>query len=154
VTIAGPIEVVLYVSSSAKGTDFMARLVDVYPDGKSINLTDDAFRVRYRDGFDKKVLMRPGEVYPIRLTNMVTAIQFAKGHRIRLDISCSSFPLYERNLTTGGNNYDETEWVVAENSIHHGVRLSITRYIACVARITREGFFMESLIYSHSSDLT
>jgi uncharacterized protein len=122
VTIAGSIEVVLYVSSSAKDTDFMVRLVDVYPDGKAINLSDDAFRVRYREGFDKKVLMRPGEVYPIRLTNMVTAVQFAKGHRIRLDISSSSFPEYERNLNTGGDNYNETKWVIAENSIHHGSR--------------------------------
>jgi uncharacterized protein len=122
VTIAGPIDVVLHVSSSAKDTDFMVRLVDVYPDGKAINLSDDAFRVRYREGFDKKALMRPGEVYPIRLTNMVTAVQFAKGHRIRLDISSSSFPEYERNLNTGGDNYNETQWVVAENSIHHGPR--------------------------------
>jgi uncharacterized protein len=122
VTIAGPIEVVLHVSSSAKDTDFMVRLVDVYPDGKAINLSDDAFRVRYREGFDKKVLMRPGEVYPIRLTNMVTAVRFAKGHRIRLDISSSSFPEYERNLNTGGDNYNETKWVVTENSIHHGPR--------------------------------
>ncbi len=124
VTIAGPVEVVLYVSSSAKDTDFMVRLVDVYPDGKAINLSDDAFRVRYREGFDKKVLMRSGEVYEIRLGNMVTAVRFAEGHRIRLDISSSSFPEYERNLNTGGNNYDETEWIVAENSVHHGGRHS------------------------------
>jgi putative CocE/NonD family hydrolase len=122
VTIAGPIEVVLYVSSSAKDTDFMVKLTDVYPDGKSIKLTDDAFRVRYRKGFDKKVLMQPGQVYEISLTNMATAIRFEKGHQIRLDISSSSFPWYERNLNTGGDNYDESTWVVAENSIHHGSR--------------------------------
>lgn len=122
VTIAGPIEVVLYISSSAKDTDFMVKLVDVYPDGKAINLSEDAFRVRYREGFNKKVLMQPGEVYKITLPNMVTAIRFAKGHRVRLDVSSSSFPFLERNLNTGGNNYDETRWVVAENSIHHGPR--------------------------------
>jgi putative CocE/NonD family hydrolase len=119
-TIAGPIDVVLYVSSSAKDTDFMVKLVDVYPDGKSINLSDDAFRVRYREGFDKKVLMQPGKVYKITLSDMVTAVKLASGHRIRLDISSSNFPFYERNLNTGGNNYDETKWVVAENSVHHG----------------------------------
>ena len=119
-TIAGPIDVVLYVSSSAKDTDFMVKLVDVYPDGKAINLSDDAFRVRYREGFDKKVLMQPGTVYKIKLSDMVTAIQFPKGHRIRLDVSSSNFPVFERNLNTGGNNYDETAWVVAQNSIHHG----------------------------------
>jgi len=120
VTIAGPVEVVLYVSSSAKDTDFMVKLVDVYPDGKAINLADDAFRVRYRGGFEKKVLMEPGKVYKITLPNMMTAIRFPKGHRIRLDIASSNFPLYERNLNTGGNNYDETAWVIAQNSIHHG----------------------------------
>jgi uncharacterized protein len=120
VTIAGPVEVVLYVSSSAQDTDFMVKLVDVYPDGKAINLTQDAFRARYREGFDKKVLMQPGKVYKISLSEMVTAIRFPKGHRIRLDIASSNFPLFDRNLNTGRNNYDETTWVVAENSIHHG----------------------------------
>lgn len=118
-TVVGPIEVVLHVSSSAKDTDFVVKLIDVYPDGKAINLADDGFRVRYREGFDKKVLMKPGEVYEIRLTNMVTGNYFPAGHRIRLDVSSSNFPAFERNLNTGGNNYDETTWVVAENSIHH-----------------------------------
>jgi uncharacterized protein len=122
VTIAGPIDVVLYVSSSAKDTDFMVKLIDVYPDGKAINLDDDAFRVRYREGFDKKVLMQPGNVYKITLSDMVTGIRFPKGHRIRLDISSSDFPNDDRNLNTGGNNYDETSWVVAKNSIHHGAQ--------------------------------
>jgi putative CocE/NonD family hydrolase len=120
VTIAGPIEVVLYISSSAKDTDFMVKLVDVYPDGKAINLCEDAFRVRYREGFDRKLLMEPGEVYKITLPNMVTAIRFPAGHRIRLQVSSSNFPLSERNLNTGGNNFDETTWVVAENSVHDG----------------------------------
>jgi uncharacterized protein len=119
VTVAGPIDVLLYVSSSAKDTDFVVKLIDVYPDGKAINLGDDGFRVRYREGFDKKVLMRPGEVYPIHFTNMVTGNYFPAGHRIRLDVTSSNFPSYERNLNTGGNNYDETTWVTAENSIHH-----------------------------------
>lgn len=119
VTVVGPVEVVLYVSSSAKDTDFTVKLIDVYPDGKAINLSDDGFRVRYREGFDKKVLMKQGEVYPIRLTNMVTGTHFPAGHRIRLDVSSSNFPTFERNLNTGGNNYDETAWVIAENSVHH-----------------------------------
>ena len=118
-TIAGPIEVVLYVSSSAKDTDFTVKLTDVYPDGRSINLNDDAFRVRYRRGFDQTVLMNEGEVYKITLPNMVTANHFPAGHRIRVQVSSSNFPNLERNLNTGGNNYDETEWVVAENSVHH-----------------------------------
>jgi putative CocE/NonD family hydrolase len=119
-TVAGSIQVVLYVSSTAKDTDFMAKLVDVYPDGKAINLTDTAFRARYREGFDKKVLMERGKVYKITLSNMLTAVRFPVGHRIRVDISSSNFPEYERNLNTGGNNYDEKVGVVAENSIHTG----------------------------------
>lgn len=119
VEVVGPIQVVLYVSSSAKDTDFFVKLVDVYPGGKAINLADDAFRVRYRDGFDKKELMTPGKVYRIRLPNMVTGNYFPPGHRIRLDVTSSNFPNFERNLNTGGNNYDETTWVTAENSIHH-----------------------------------
>lgn len=122
VTVAGPVEVVLYVSSSAKDTDFTVKLVDVYPNGKAINLADDGFRVRYREGFDKKVLMDEGQVYEIRLTNMVTGNYFPIGHRIRLDVSSSNFPAYERNLNTGGNNFDETNWVIAENSVHHATK--------------------------------
>jgi uncharacterized protein len=122
VTVAGPVEVVLYVSSSAKDTDFTVKLVDVYPDGKAINLADDGFRVRYREGFDKKVLMDKGQVYEIRLTNMVTGNYFPIGHQIRLDVSSSNFPAYERNLNTGGNNFDETKWVIAENSVHHATK--------------------------------
>ena len=119
VTIAGPIDEVLYVSSSAKDTDFMVKLVDVYPDGTAINLIDDAIRARYREGFDKQVFMEPGGVYKVRLTNLVTANRFPAGHRIRIEVASSNFPMLERNLNTGGNNYDETEWVVAENSVHH-----------------------------------
>jgi predicted acyl esterase len=120
VTVVGPIEVKLHVSSSARDTDFIVKLVDVHPDGKAINLNDDGFRVRYRNGFDQVALMESGETYEITLPNMVTGNHFPAGHRIRLDITSSCFPLYERNLNTGGNNYDETESVVAENSVHFG----------------------------------
>lgn len=119
VTVAGPIEVVLHVSSSARDTDFIVKLVDVYPDGTAINLADDGFRVRYREGFDRVALMEPGEVYEIRLANMVTGVRFPAGHRIRVDVTSSSFPLYERNLNTGGDNSNETTWVVAQNTVRH-----------------------------------
>lgn len=119
-TIAGPVSVLLSISSSAKDTDFIVKLVDVSPDGTAINLSDDAFRVRYREGFDRTTVMHPHQIYTIKLSNMVTAVRFAAGHRVRLDISSSSFPEYERNLNTGGNNYDETNGVIAENQIHMG----------------------------------
>ena len=121
-TIAGPVTAVLYVSSSARDTDFMVKLVDVYPDGKAINLTESAFRLRYRDGYDKQVMMERGKVYKIELTAMVAAIKFPVGHRIRLDVASSNFPTFDRNLNTGGNNFDETTWVIARNAVHHGPR--------------------------------
>jgi predicted acyl esterase len=78
--------------------------------------------VRYREGFDKKVLMLPNGVYKIVLPNMVTGVHLPTGHRIGIQISSSDFPTFERNLNTGGNNYDETRGVVAENSVHFGGR--------------------------------
>jgi putative CocE/NonD family hydrolase len=119
VDVTGPLEVVLYVGSSARDTDFTAKLVDVYPDGTAFNLQWGILRARYRDGFNKKVWMKPGEVYPLKIDLHSTSNHFAVGHRIRLEISSSNFPRVDRNLNTGGNNYDETDPVVAENEVHH-----------------------------------
>lgn len=119
VEVTGSIEAVLYVSSSAKDTDFTAKLVDVFPDGRAFNVQEGVLRARYREGFDRKVWMRPGEVYEVRVDLNATANYFAPGHRIRLEVSSSNFPRYDRNLNTGGNNYDETRGVVAHNVIHH-----------------------------------
>jgi putative CocE/NonD family hydrolase len=118
--VVGAIEVVLHVSSSARDTDFMVKVTDVDPSGASILLTQDAFRVRYRDGFDREVIMEDGEVYEIVFTNLVTARRFEPGHRIRVNVASSGFALYERNLNTGGRNHEESEWVVARNVVHHG----------------------------------
>jgi len=117
--VTGPLEVVLYVSSSAKDTDFIAKLVDVYPDGRAFNVQEGALRMRYREGFAKSLRMKEGEVYEARLNLHVTANYFGPGHRVRLEVSSSSFPRFDRNLNTGGNNYDETEWVVAQNAVYH-----------------------------------
>ncbi|WP_432990852.1 CocE/NonD family hydrolase [Dactylosporangium sp. CA-233914] len=120
ITVAGPVEVTLDVSTSARDTDFIVRLVDVLPDGTAINLADDGFRLRYRAGFDQAQHAEEGQVYRITLPNMVTGNRFQEGHRIRLEISSSSFPAYERNLNTGGANFDEIEGVVARNAVHYG----------------------------------
>jgi putative CocE/NonD family hydrolase len=117
--VTGPLEVVLYVSSNARDTDFMAKLVDVYPDGRAFNVQEGALRMRYREGFSKDLRMKEGGVYEARLDLHATANYFGPGHRIRLEVSSSSFPRFDRNLNTGGNNYDESEWVVAENAVHH-----------------------------------
>ena len=119
IEVTGPITAVLYVSSSAKDTDFTSKLVDVYPDGTAYNIQTSVLRARYRDGFDRKVWMEEGGVYKIQIDLDASSNYFAAGHRIRLQVSSSDFPLYERNLNTGGNNFDETEWVVARNAVHH-----------------------------------
>lgn len=119
IEITGFIESTLYVSSDAKDTDFTIKLIDVYPDGRAFNLDETIQRVRYRDGYSKEVFMQEGEVYQLDMSPMATSNYFEKGHRIRIEISSSNFPRFERNLNTGGNNYDETEGVIAKNKIHH-----------------------------------
>lgn len=133
VEISGFIETTLYVSSDAKDTDFTVKLIDVYPDGRAYNLDETIQRVRYREGYDKEVLMEDGEVYKVDLTPMSTSNYFEKGHRIRIEVSSSNFPRFTRNLNTGGNNWDETEGVKARNQVHHSaaypsqIRLPIVR---------------------------
>lgn len=133
--VSGPMEVTLYVSSDAKDTDFTAKVVDVYPDGTAYNLDETIQRVRYRDGYDKApVWMEPGRVYKVTLSPMTTSNYFAAGHRIRIEISSSNFPRFDRNMNTGGNNYDEAKGVIARNVVHHStqypsqVKLSVIKH--------------------------
>jgi putative CocE/NonD family hydrolase len=120
VEVSGFIESVLYLSSDVKDTDVTIKLIDVYPDGTAYNLDETIQRVRYRDGYEKEVWMEKGQVYEIQLTPMSTSNYFEKGHRIRIEVSSSNFPRFDRNMNTGGNTYDETKGIVANNSIHHG----------------------------------
>jgi uncharacterized protein len=122
--VVGPVKTVLYVSSDARDTDITVKLTDVLPDGRSFNVLEGIQRLRYRNGFERQVWMEPGKIYKIEIDLHATAHYFAPGHRIRLDVSSSSFPLYDRNLNTGGKNYDETAWVKAENVIYHSPRYS------------------------------
>ena len=119
VEVSGFIESTLYVSSDAKDTDFTIKLLDVHPDGSAYNLDETIQRVRYREGYEKEVFMKVGEVYKVDLTPMSTSNFFKKGHRIRIEISSSNFPRFTRNLNTGGDNYNESEGVVAKNKVHH-----------------------------------
>ena len=118
--VSGPIEVTLYVSSDVKDTDITVKLVDVYPDGRAFNLDESIQRLRYREGYEgPPVFMEPGEVYQVEVGPLNTANTFLAGHSLRIEVSSSNFPRFTRNLNTGGNNYDETEGVVANNQIHH-----------------------------------
>lgn len=118
--VSGPIDVTLYVSSDAKDTDFTVKVIDVLPDGTAYNLDENIQRVRYREGYDKSpVWMEKGKVYKVTLQPMQTSNYFAAGHRLRIEVSSSDFPRFDRNLNTGGNNYNETTSVIAHNEVHH-----------------------------------
>lgn len=118
--VSGPIEPTLYVSSDARDTDFTVKVLDVYPDGRAYNLDESIQRMRYRDGYEKPpVWMEPGKVYKVALQPLNTSNYFAAGHRLRIEVSSSNFPRFDRNLNTGGNNYDEANGVVAHNVVHH-----------------------------------
>jgi hypothetical protein len=118
--VTGPVEVVLYVSSSARDTDFTVKLVEVLPDGTAWNIVESIMRARWREGFRNPTGIEPGQLYELRIPTQPTSIALRPGHRLRLEVSSSNFPRFERNLNTSGNNYDETAWVVAENTVHHG----------------------------------
>jgi len=112
----------LYVSSSAKDTDFAITFCDVSPDGVSKNLSslDAGFlRMRYRNGFETQELMEPGSIYKIRIDNLITSNVFLKGHRIRLQITSSKTPHYDPNTNTGGNLATETSLLKATQTIYH-----------------------------------
>ncbi len=120
VEVSGPIEPTLYVSSDVKDTDFTVKVLDVYPDGTAYNLDEPIQRMRYREGYDKPLSwMEPGKVYKVTMQPLTTSNYFAPGHRIRIEVSSSNFPRFDRNLNTGGNNYDEVKAMVAHNVVHH-----------------------------------
>ncbi len=119
VEVSGFIETTLYVGSDAKDTDFTIKLIDVYPDGRAYNLDETIQRAKFREGYDKEVFMEEGEVYKLDMTPLSTSNYFEKGHRIRIEVSSSNFPRFTRNLNTGGNNFDESEAVIANNKVFH-----------------------------------
>jgi uncharacterized protein len=104
----GEVRAVIYVSSSTPDADLALKLVDVSPTGEAFNLYDTILRLRYRDDITKPRLMGPGQIYRVELSGIVTGNDFLPGHQIRIEIAGSNFPLFERNLQTGGKNYDET----------------------------------------------
>ena len=118
--LSGPIDVTLFVSSDAKDTDFTVKLIDVDEIGKAWNLDETIQRMRYRDGYNKPLVwMESGKVYKVKFQHMTTSNYFAPGHRLRIEISSSNFPRFDRNMNTGRKNYDETKGVIARNAVHH-----------------------------------
>jgi uncharacterized protein len=135
--VSGPIEVTLYVSSDAKDTDFTVKLIDVYPDGRAYNLDETIQRMRYRDGYDKpEAWMQAGKVYKVSLGPMNTSNYFEAGHRIRIEISSSNFPRFDRNLNTGGKNWDESKGMIARNAVHHSRQYPSEVKLTVVKKLT------------------
>ena len=119
--VTGPITVKLWVASSATDTDFVAKLQDVWEDGFTQELCHGIVRVRYRDSYDNDSLMTPGEVYELTISVNPTSNLFRRGHRIRLDITSSDFPNFDRNHNTGGNDYAESTLMAARQTVFHDV---------------------------------
>ncbi len=125
VEITGPIEVKLWIASSAPDTDFTAKLIDCYPpssdypQGYALNLTDSILRARFASSREKEVFLEPGRVYPLTIVLYPTSNRFKQGHLIRLDISSSNFPRFDVNPNTAEPLGQSRRQVQADNSIYH-----------------------------------
>jgi len=117
--VTGNITMTLYAASSAPDTDFTAKLIDVHPDGKAYNLADGIIRARYRESLERPSLIEPGKVYAYTIDLWATSNVFKKGHKIRVDLSSSNFPKFDRNPNTGHKFGEDAELRTATQTIHH-----------------------------------
>jgi putative CocE/NonD family hydrolase len=117
--VTGPVTLDLYVSSSAVDTDFTGMLVDVWPNGFAQNLTSGILRMRYRNSEEKPELANPGEMYHVTVDLWATSNVFLAGHKLRLEVSSSNFPRFDRNLNTGEEQARATRMVKATNVVYH-----------------------------------
>jgi len=117
--ICGPVRAEIHASSSAKDTDFMAKLLDVWPNGFAQRLTDGMVRARFRTGMDKPELIEPGRVYTYNIDLWNTCQTFRKDHRIRVEVSSSAFPKYDRNPNTGEPLGKTENMQTADQKVHH-----------------------------------
>lgn len=124
IEVTGPVEAELWIASDCLDTDFTIKLIDVYPpnedypQGFAMNVTDGIARVRYRDSWERPSLMTPGEVYRVRVSAFPTGNLFARGHRIRLDISSSNYPHFDLNYNTGEPEGKATHSRIAHNTVY------------------------------------
>ena len=110
---------ILYAASSARDTDFTAKLVDVWPDGRAIHIAEGIIRARHRNGLAAAEMLEPGEVQRYRIELASTSNVFGVGHRLRLEISSSNFPRFDRNLNTGGSIATGTKTEIAHQTVLH-----------------------------------
>ena len=118
--VTGPVELVLYAATDGRDTDWTAKLVDVSPTGYAMNLCDGIVRARYRQGRTAAALLEPGAIYEYRIEVGVTGNLFRAGHRIRLEVSSSNFPRFDRNPNTGNEFGVDRELRTARQTVHHG----------------------------------
>jgi putative CocE/NonD family hydrolase len=118
--IAGPVKMKVFASTDGRDTDWMIKLVDVSPDGFAMNIAEGILRARFRNGLDKVQLLEPGEVYEFEIDMAGTANVFQKGHRIRIDITSSNFPQFDRNPNTGEPLGASGRTRVAKQTVHYG----------------------------------
>jgi len=136
VSIVGDVSAELYVSADVPDADVFIKLVDVYPDGTAYNLADSCLRLRYRDGAPSPASLVPGVIYRIEVTGITTASYFAPGHRLRVEIAGSNFPLADRNWHTGGDNELADDGPIANITVHHGAnRPSRIRFRAFTGQV-------------------
>jgi len=133
--IAGAIKVELFVASSRKDTDFVVRLCDVYPDGRSMILTQGIRRMRFRNSYANEELMTPGQIYPVTIELQNLAMTFLPGHRLRIDVSSSDYPHFDINLNNGGAMYVPGDTLIAANYVYHSANYP-ARILLPLATIT------------------
>jgi putative CocE/NonD family hydrolase len=117
--ITGPLELHLFAASSARDTDFCAKLCDVYPDGRSFNVATGIIRARYRRSYFKPEFITPGDVYEYTINLGNTSQVFKKGHRLRIVINSSNFPEWDRNMNTGNPTGEDESGVLATQTVYH-----------------------------------
>ena len=117
--VTGPVSLTLFASSNALDTDFTGTLVDVHPNGEAIIICEGLLRARFRGSIEEPALMDPGIVYELSVDMWETSNVFKAGHRIRLEVSSSNFPRFDRNLNTGGRPGMEAEPRVADQTVFH-----------------------------------
>ena len=117
--MTGPVSLELYAQSSAVDTDFTGKLVDVWPNGFAQDLTEGILRARYRDSQETPELLKPAQIYKLTLDLWSTSNVFLPGHRLRLEVSSSNFPRFDRNLNTGLTAGRNMHWTTASNTILH-----------------------------------
>lgn len=127
IEVTGPVNAIVYASSSARNTDFTAKLVDVYPDGRAIRICEGIIRADHRNPALPPTNIEPGKVYKYNIDLWATSNVFKKGHKIRIEISSSNFPRFDRNLNTGNYFATETKWIKADQTVFHN-----EQYPSCI----------------------